>query len=124
MRLLLACLVLLMSCRPDAIDAMARTTVLADEQLAAATAPAVSACLEESQTLAEYKTCTAPWRAASDSVSALRQSTEALDVSTNRRSFRRSACAWYEAVMVLDAVSPVELPALQPAKTSKWSRRC
>lgn len=116
--------VLVGGCRADAVYAMARTTALADAQYATAYTGAAADCLAASETRVQYDACMAPWNTAADAVRILRDTTLALDVSDSRRALKAQACRWFQALSVLDALSPVALPAVQAGLDSKWSRKC
>ena len=119
-----ASLLLLVSCRPKAIETMAHATKQIDTQYSAAYQEAAKACLERSGNWKEYDACMDPWETGADAVRALHATTLALDVADNKTAFKGSACAWYRAVAVVDAVSPVELPAASTALASSWRRKC
>lgn len=116
-------LTLIFGCR-IAINNMARTTLLADQQFATEYSTAADECLRASDTRKEYDDCVAPWNAAADAVLALRNTALTLDSAQGRRAFRRSTCRWLEAARVVDALSPVPLPVIKTALDSKWRRKC
>lgn len=122
--ILVSGLVLLSGCRADAVDAMSRTTVLVDAQFAPPYRAALEACIEESSTREEYDACAAPWHAAADAVEALVNVTRTLDVAQGRRAFKGTACRWFDALGVVQATSPVYVPAVEAGLLSRWRRRC
>lgn len=117
-------LLLLVGCRADAVDAMARTTKLADEQYSYELRDAADECLGGSDDWQEYDACMAPWLAGADAVVSLRNVTLSLDAQHGRKSFRSAACRWYEALIVLDTISPSPLPAVKAGLDSRHARRC
>ena len=120
-----ALLVLLLGgCRADALDAMSKNTALVAEQFAAQYEGALEGCYEDAATREEYDACTAEWHAAADAVTALVNVTRTLDVAQGRRAFKGAGCAWLQALVVVDAVAPLPLPAVDVGLSSRWGRRC
>jgi hypothetical protein len=103
---------------------MARTTQLADEQYSAEFTEASHECRDSSSSWEEYDVCMAPWMAGADAVKALRNTTLALDARHGRKSFKSAACRWFEALSVLDTLSPSPLPAVKAGLNSRYTRRC
>ena len=81
-------------------------------------------CREASSGWAEYDRCMAPWEAGADAVGVLYDTTLALDLTDGRRHHREAGCAWLRAVAVVDATSPVDIPAVKTVLASKWKRIC
>jgi len=117
-------LLLMLGCRADAIDAMARTTKLADEQYSIVLRDAADECLGGSDDWRQYDACVAPWLAGADAVISLRNVTLSLDADHGRKSFKSSACRWFDALTVVDTISPSPIPAVKAGLHSKYRRRC
>ncbi len=124
MRWLALALLLTLGCRADAVNAMSKTTRLADEQYSSAFTQAADICLRKSDTREAYDTCLAPWLVGADSVSALRATTLGLDIDHGKKAFRSASCRWLDALRVLDTLSPAPLPAVKAGLTSRYTRRC
>lgn len=124
MKRALVILLILVGCRADAVDAMSRTTQLADQQFSSEYKDAADECLADSDTMDEYEACMAPWDAGADAVKALRNVTLSLDPKHGRQAFRSAACRWHEALRVLDTISPSPLPAVKAGLESRFTRRC
>lgn len=123
MRFVLFCSLLLVACRPEAIETMAHTTKQIDATYSAAYAVHADACLEASSGWTEYDACMEPWETGAEAVGVLHDTTLALDLA-DRRGFKAAGCAWFRAVAVVDAVSPVNIPAAKTALASRWRRKC
>jgi len=103
---------------------MARTTKLIDEQYAVAYADAADACLEDSNVWEQYDACIEPWDAGADTIRGLYDATLILNLVQTRKAFKPAACRWFQAVTQVDALSPVEIPAVLVVLESKWNRKC
>jgi len=119
-----ASLLLLVACRPEAIEKMAHATKQMDATYSAAYAEAADDCLEASSGWAEYDACMEPWETGAEALGVVHDAALALDTADARLNYKAAGCAWFRAVAVLDAVSPVEIPAAATALTSRWNRRC
>ena len=124
MRAVVLLLLLVLGCRADAIDAMARTTKLADEQYSVLLRDAADECLGGSDDWRQYDACMAPWLAGADAVLSLRNVTFSLDADHGRKAFRSSTCRWFDALTVVDTISPSPIPAIKAGLPSKYRRRC
>ena len=118
--LLLVCL----GCRADAVDAMARTTKRADEQYSVLLRDAADECLGSSNDWRQYDSCMAPWLAGADAVISLRNVTLSLDADHGRKSFRSTTCRWFDALTIVDTVSPSPIPAVKAGLSSRYRRKC
>jgi len=118
--LLLAGLVLAGGCRPAAVEQMAQTTVLIDQQAARVYETHADVCRDTSDAWVEYDVCMAPWEGLLVSVLDLYAATRALDVAP--RKFKPSACAWYAAVVDVHTIVP--LPVTTVVVASKLSKKC
>lgn len=114
---------LLLGCRPGAVEKMAYVTQQIDTTYSVGYAEHAGVCLEYSPGWEEYDACMAPWEAGADAVRVLHATTLALDVA-DRPGYKAAGCAWFRAVGVVDAVSPMPLPAAKTALASRWRRKC
>ena len=117
-------LLAIVGCRAEAVEQMAHAAKQIDETFSLAYMDSADDCRENSRSWEEYDRCLADWEAAADAVIILHNTTLALDTTLGRKPFKEAACGWYRAVAVVDALSPVELPAAKPALVSRWRRRC
>lgn len=117
-------LLLTMGCRADAVDAMSRTTTRTDEQYSVLLRDAADECLGASDDWRQYDACMAPWLAGADAVISLRNVTLALDANHGRKAFRSNTCRWFEALTVVDTISPSPIPAVKAGLDTKYRRRC
>lgn len=124
MRFLVASLLLLVACRPEVVEQMAHATKQIDATYSSAYDQAAEYCLEFATSLQEYRTCMRTWDEGADAVGILHDTTLALDLAQDRKSFRAAGCAWYRAVAVVDALSPVDIPAANTALATRWRRKC
>lgn len=124
MRVVALLLLLMLGCRADAVDAMARTTKLVDEQYSNVYVEVADICREQSHNWDSYDDCMQPWKVGADAVTSLRNVTLSLDADHGRKAFKSATCRWFEALSVVDALSPSPLPAAKAALRSRYRRRC
>lgn len=103
---------------------MSNTTKLADEQYAGLLTNAADECLGASDDWMEYDACMAPWLAGADAIISLRNVTLSLDANHGRKAFKDTACRWFEALTVVDSISPSPIPAIKAGLSSRYRRRC
>jgi hypothetical protein len=103
---------------------MAHATKQIDQQYSAAYKDAAADCLGANEDWTGYDLCMEPWEEGADAVKILHSSALALDTASSRKSFQVAGCRWFRAVTVVDALSPVDLPATDVALASRWRRKC
>lgn len=117
-------LLLLLACRPAVIEKMAHATKQIDATYSAQYELVAHECRNVSHNWTEYDACMKGWNEGADAVGILHDTTLALDLVEGRRQFKSAGCAWYRAVAMVDALSPVSIPAAQTVLASRWRRKC
>ena len=115
---------LMLGCRAAQIHDMARTTRIADSRFADEYTDAAETCLADSGNWTEYYDCMSEWEAAYSAMRALISTTLVLDTTNGRDEFRKVGCRWHRALVMVDSLSPVELPSVQVGIESRWRKRC
>lgn len=119
-----ASLLLMLSCRPDAVERMAGATKLMDASYSVEYADGAEGCLRDSTDWGSYDLCMVPWEAAAQALGIVHDTALALDMVDGRRSFKAASCAWLRSVAVFDSLSPTDIPAAKVVLASKLSRKC
>jgi hypothetical protein len=122
--LFFASLLVLVSCRPDAVEKMATATKLMDASYSVAYAEGAEDCRRAANDWAEYDACVSPWEAAAQALGIVHDTALALDTVGGGRSFKAASCAWLRSVAVFDGLSPVDIPVAKMILAGKLSSKC